>query len=348
VVVALLNSLSRRALAGGKEYTVFYLESASAVTAAETLESVFGAGGGGGGGGSLMGDLASMALGNVGGGLVGAMMGGSAGGPAPSITASSSVMIVPDVRLNALIVHASPADLDLMEQLLQVIDRPDVPESTVNPKPRLIPVLNTGAAQIAEIIREVYQERMASANRNRQPSPEEFMQMLRGGGGGSRGGASSSRNRQAEGQKISIGVDTRTNSLVVSAAEPVFQEIEQLVKTLDHATTDSNQAIRVVTLKRSNPATVQKALTAIVGEKARTSDKPSDGSGSRGDQQSQGGQGSGGMPQIMSPDSRQIQDMMRQRMESFNQGRGGSSSGGFPGGFGGGRGGGPGGGDRGR
>lgn len=329
---ALLNSLASRSLAGGKEYTVFYLESASAVTAAEMLESVFGAGGGGGGGGSLMGDLASMALGNVGGGLVGAMMGGSSGGPAPSITASSSVMIVPDVRLNALIVHASPADLDLMEQLLQVIDRSDVPESTVNPKPRLIPVLNTGAAQIAEIIREVYQERMAGANRNRQPSPEEFMQMLRGGGG-SRGGASSNtRNRQAEGQKISIGVDTRTNSLVVSASEPVFLEIEQLVKTLDHATTDSNQAIRIVTLKRSNPATVQKALTAIVGEKARTSDKPSsDGSGSRGDQSSQGGPG-GGMPQIMSPDSRQIQDLMRQRMESFNQGRGGPS-GGFGGGF---------------
>jgi type II secretory pathway component GspD/PulD (secretin) len=247
-------------------------------------------------------------------------------------------MIVPDVRLNALIVHASPADLDLMEQLLTIIDRPDVPESTVNPRPRLIPVMNTGAAQIAEILREVYTERMAGARnqQQRQPSPEEFIQMLRGGGGG-RGGSSGSRSRQAEVQKISIGVDARTNSLVVSASEPVFQEIEQLVKTLDHATTDSNQAIRVVTLKRSNPATVQKALTAIVGEKARTSDKPSDGSGSRGDGSS-GSSGStgGGPPVIMSPDSRQIQDMMRQRMEMFNQMRGGSG-GGSPGGFGGSR-----------
>jgi hypothetical protein len=333
---ALLNSLASRALAGGKEFTVFYLESASAVTAAETLESVFGVTGGASGGGSLMGDLANMALGNVGGGLVGAMLGGSSGGPTPTTTATSSVLIVPDTRLNALIVHASPADLDLMEQLLVVIDRPDVPESTVNPRPRLIPVLNTSAAQLAEILREVYSERLASANRNRQPSPEEMMQLLRGGGRG--GSSSTSRSRQAESaQKISIGVDTRTNSLVVSAAEPTFKEIEQLVKTLDHATTATNQAVRVVTLKRSNPATVQKALSAIVGEKARTSEKPasSDGSSSRsGDQPatSGGAPQPGFAPQFMSPDSRQIQDMMRQRMEMFNQMRSGGGPGGSFGG----------------
>jgi type II secretory pathway component GspD/PulD (secretin) len=291
------------------------------------LESVFGVTGGASGG-SLMGDLANMALGNIGGGMVGAMMGGSAPGAAATTTATSSVLIVPDTRLNALIVHASPADLDLMEQLLVIIDRPDVPESTVNPKPRLIPVMNTSAAQLAEILREVYSERLASANRNRQPSPEELMQMLRSGGG--RGGSSSpSRNRQAEAaQKISIGVDTRTNSLVVSAAEPTFREIEELVKTLDHATTATNQAVRVVTLKRSNPATVQKALAAITGDKAKTTDKPSSGEGSgsqSGNQPATAGTVmQGGYPQpFMSPDSRQMQDMMRQRMEMFNQMRGG-------------------------
>lgn len=330
---ALLNSLASRTMTGGKEFTVFYLENASAASAAESLEAIFGAGGASGGG-SLLGDLAGMALGNVGGNLVGAMMGGGAGGPAASISASSTVLIVPDPRLNALIVQASPADLDLMEQLLRVIDRADVPESTVNPRPRLIPVQNTGAAQIAEILREVYQDKLVNANRQRQPSPEELIQMLRGGGRGGAGGGS--QRSAAEAQKVAIGVDSRTNSLVVSAAEPLFSEIRLLVETLDQATAETSQSIRIVTLKRSNATTVQKALTAIVGDKASTSKPATDAAAAAATTAPQPQPSSGGSSAPQGMDPRQLQEIMRQRMEMFNQMRGGSGGfpgGGFPGGF---------------
>ena len=349
----LLTNLASRTATGGKEFTVFYLQNAGAVAAAETLEAVFGGGSSSaGGGGSLLGDLAGMALGGGGGGgMMSAMLGGGGGGAPSSILSGASVLIVPDARLNALIVQATPTDLDLIEQLLKVVDQLDVPESTVNPRPRLIPVVNTGAAQIADILREVYSERLASSNRQRQPSPEELMQMLRGG----RGGGQTNRKSQAETQKVSIGVDTRTNSLIVSAPQALYEEIEQLVQTLDHATSESNTAIRIVTLKRSNPATVQKALTAIVGDKARTSDKPStSGTGSTDPnaaaaaamQGASGGRPSGGA------EAQQFQDMMRQRMEMFNNMRGAFGSGGGSGrdgGFGGGGSGrGDGGRDRGR
>ncbi|MCE9605985.1 MAG: hypothetical protein K8U03_13905, partial [Planctomycetia bacterium] len=330
---SLLTSLASRAATGGKEFTVFYLQNAGAAAAAETLEAVFGAGGSGSGGGSLLGDIAGMALGNTGGNLVGAMMGAGAPGGASTITASSSVMIVPDARLNALIVQATPADLDLIEQLLKIVDQLDVPESTVNPRPRLIPIRNTGATQIADILREVYSERMAGANRQRQPTPEELMQMLRGGRGGAQAGG---RRSGAETQKISIGIDTRTNSLIVSAPQALYEEIEQLVQTLDHATSESNTAIRVVTLKRSNPATVQKALAAIVGDKARTTDKPAAAtSTANGASDASGQRPAGGSNDPM-------QEMMRQRMETFNNmrgGFGGAGGGAGQGNFGGGRGG---------
>ena len=336
----LLTALASRAATGGKEFTVFYLQNAGAAAAAETLEAVFGAGGGGGGG-SLLGDIAGMALGGTGGNMVSAMMGGGAPGPTSSITSSSSVMIVPDTRLNALIVQATPADLDLIEQLLKVVDQLDVPESTVNPRPRLIPIRNTSATQIADILREVYSERMAGANRQRQPTPEEFMQMLRGGRGGAQGG---NRRNAAETQKISIGIDTRTNSLIVSAPQALYEEIEQLVQTLDHATAESNTAIRVVTLKRSNPEMVQKALSAIVGEKATTTNKPATNGSSSGS--SAGGGDNNNRP---SGGNDPQADLMRQRMEMFNQMRGGfGGAGGFtPGGGGQGSGGGFGRGNRG-
>jgi type II secretory pathway component GspD/PulD (secretin) len=321
----LLTNLASRTATGGKEFTVFYLQNAGAVAAAETLEAVFGGGGSSAGGGSLLGDLAGMAMGGGGGGLMGAMLGGG-GGPSSSILSGASVLIVPDARLNALIVQATPTDLDLIEQLLRVVDQLDVPESTVNPRPRLIPVVNTGAAQIADILREVYSERLAGSNRQRQPSPEEFMQMLRGG----RGGSQSNRKSTAETQKVSIGVDARTNSLIVSAPQALYEEIEQLVKTLDHATSESNTAIRVVTLKRSNPATVQKALTAIVGEKAKVSEtKPTGSSGDSGSSGSSSGSSGGRPPGSDGPDARAMQEMMRQRMEMFNNMRG-SFGGGDP------------------
>jgi hypothetical protein len=84
-------------------------------------------------------------------------------------------------------------------------------------------------------------------------------------GGRSRGGSSRSSAEQV--QKMSIGVDVRTNSLVVSAPEPLFQEVKQLVDELDKAALgSSSQTMQVVTLKRSNAETVQEALQSLVGE----------------------------------------------------------------------------------
>ena len=148
--------------------------------------------------------------------------------------------------------------------------------------------------------------------------------MLRGGGrGGSSGGQ---RSQAAEAQKMTIGVDTRTNSLIVSAPQPLFEEVKQLVETLDQATTESNQAIRVVTLKKSNARTVQQALTAIAGGKVR-SDRSADSSSGSQSSSSSSRSSSSGNP---SPEQ-QFQDQMRQRIEFFNSLRG--MQGGQPGGF---------------
>jgi type II secretory pathway component GspD/PulD (secretin) len=182
----------------------------------------------------------------------------------------------------------------------------------------MIAVKNTSATPIAEIIREVYQEKMVSANRQRQPSPEEFIQLLRGGGGSSSGrggssGGSRGRNTAADAQKMTVGVDTRTNSLIVAAPQQLFDEVKQMVETLDTATSENNTAVKVVALQRSNASTVQKALSAIAGEKVR--------GGQVADTSSSGGGGSS------SSRSSSEADQMRQRIEMFNSLRGGSSGG---------------------
>ncbi|MGC4003615.1 MAG: secretin N-terminal domain-containing protein [Pirellulales bacterium] len=270
--VDLAKTFASRQTGNQREYTVYYLKFAKAQSTAEMLEQLFAAGGSsssGGGGGGLVSSLAGAAFGDMGGGLMGNLlgMGGGGGDSAPKLAASGSISIIPEVRLNALIVQANETDLDTIEQILKVLDQEQSPEDvTLINKPRLIAVHYTPAEEIAAVVKSVYADRMAGGaggggGGQRQPSPQEFIQALRGGGG-----RNDQRRRQAEeAPKMTIGVDNRTNSLVVTATEALFQEVAELVQDLDKETIASNETMEIVTLKNSSPAAVQQALTQIVG-----------------------------------------------------------------------------------
>ncbi|MGQ9604814.1 MAG: secretin N-terminal domain-containing protein [Thermogutta sp.] len=255
----------------GPELVVYYLKHAKAETAGAILDQIFGGGtltSSGSSGGSLVGEIARAAFGNVGGGLVGSLLGAeessSSGSSSGSGSVSSRIQITPDNRLNALIVQAYPEDLQLIEEILRVLDRSDSPEDVaVQPKTIIIPVRNTQAEEIAGILRSVYQDRLVTGSgQQRAPSPQELIQLLRGG----RGGGGGRSQPQEEAPKMSIGVDSRTNSLIVSAPEKLLKEVQQLVEQLDQrAETESEEATQVVTLQRANPESIRSALTALLG-----------------------------------------------------------------------------------
>jgi hypothetical protein len=64
---------------------------------------------------------------------------------------------------------------------------------------------------------------------------------------------------------MSLGVDPRTNSLIVAAPDALFEEVKQLVGQLDMAAGGQNQTVRVVALHRTSPTAVEQALAAIAG-----------------------------------------------------------------------------------
>jgi len=68
---------------------------------------------------------------------------------------------------------------------------------------------------------------------------------------------------------MTIGVDARSNSLIVLAPEPLFQEVEELVTQLDNKSIVADETVRVVSIRKGNPALIQKALAAMVGDSAR-------------------------------------------------------------------------------
>jgi len=80
----------------------------------------------------------------------------------------------------------------------------------------------------------------------------------------------SGQSRRDDALRISIGVDARTNTLVVAAADPLFDEVKQLVEQLDVAAASQNETVRVVTLHRTSAAAVEKALAAFAGDAVQT------------------------------------------------------------------------------
>lgn len=260
-------------LASGRSFNIFYLKFAKAQAVAEILQEIMGvAPSEDGGGGSLMGDLAGAMLGGGGGGLVDALLGGGGGGGPAAAAGGGALSIVPELRLNALVVQGTQRDIDAIEQLLDVLDQESsILDVQTVAKPRMIPVQHVAAADIAEVVRSVYANRVDSVGGGQQPrqaSPQELIQALRGGrGGNARGGAGGQRNGQAEPQRLTIGVDMRSNSLIVSAPEPLFQEVKLLVAQLDQAGTESTETVQTIAIKRANPQVVQQAISSVMGNK---------------------------------------------------------------------------------
>jgi type II secretory pathway component GspD/PulD (secretin) len=245
----LLGIVAGKSTTTGREYAVFYLKYSKASTIAEVLAAIFG-GRTGGNDRGLIGEMASSALGNMGGALMGDLLmgGGSSGG----VFTSANVDIVPDARLNALIVHAKPADLDTIEQLLKVLDQASGPEDVeAEAEARLIPVYNAPAQQIANIVQQLYQDRMTGPGA--VMSPQDMMRMLKGG-----------PNTEQSIQKMSVAVDSDNNNLIVRAPDPLFEEISLLVERLDQSMAVEPDVTRLVPLKHTNTAAVQRALTSII------------------------------------------------------------------------------------
>jgi hypothetical protein len=89
--------------------------------------------------------------------------------------------------------------------------------------------------------------------------------MMNGMMGGGRGRGSAVEDVQ----KMSIGVDTRANSLIVVAPEPLFAEVRQLVEQVDQSAIDSKQTMNVVTVHGTNMSTIQQAVLALTGGTAQ-------------------------------------------------------------------------------
>jgi type II secretory pathway component GspD/PulD (secretin) len=309
-------------------WTIFYLRSADATEAATMLEKLF----------PQSSVLATAS--DSGSSLFGELTGGisSLGSSLMDMTGINSLQsgpmalrIIPETRANALFV-AGPADqVADVESVLKILDAAELPAQLRARAPRYITVQHADINEVAQIVRDVYKEELTASSRSRGGSSGQssnpFAALMGGGGGSSRGGSSrggsSRQGGGGGGVKMTLGVDTRTSALVVSASDSLFKQVEALVTTLDTAAKDARRTVRIVTLQSTNSSAIQQAVQALLpktsvstGGSSRSSGPTSFGPSSR--TSSRGGSSAAGGDQ-----ADRIRQMMQMRQQ---QGRGGSTS----------------------
>ena len=181
-----------------------------------------------------------------------------------------------------LFVQGSSGQISLVKQLLDVIDQESGPEEVMTfPKPKFIPVYYSSAESVAEVLRQVYANRIYREGQGGRDSGRGggfggFGRFGGGGFGGSFGGrgGGNDRNRngasQTEEPKMTLGVDASSNSIVVSAPGPLLKEVEGVVREIDsRAMSEPGEDVAVVALKRTNPELVRESLTSLFGDQAR-------------------------------------------------------------------------------
>ena len=171
--------------------------------------------------------------------------------------------ILPDTRTNSLIVVGPGSEHRKIVQLLEELDREDIPETGVIAEPRTIPLRYASASAVVSVVKEVFAPYLYTGqnqqNQQQQQTPGFPFAMMMGRRGSSSGG---SRNNQ---DRATVSVDPLSNALIVSAPKPLFERIEEVVHMLDEAAKDRTQSTRVVTLKNAAPDAVEKALGTLFG-----------------------------------------------------------------------------------
>jgi type II secretory pathway component GspD/PulD (secretin) len=296
-------------------WTVFTLRSADATEAATMLDS-------------LIPDSSVSTVSSSSGGMFGSMTSGLSSFGSTMMdasgltmaTATTGLKIIPEPRLNALFVSGPPHRVKEVEEMLNILDLSELPDTARDRQPRMIPIEHADVADIYQNIRDLFkdytEEGMNPFGGGGGRGGQNVLAMMMGGGGGG-GGQGQQRAPQV---RLTLAMDQTTNSLLVSANDSLFTEIEDVVKGLDQAAADTRQSIQIIALENTNSAVISDALGTLMPKVRVTSSRtrgarPTDSGTSQPAPTAPGGGGA--------PNQDQIRQMFEQRMRERMQGGGG-------------------------
>ena len=186
---------------------------------------------------------------------------------------SGTITVVADSRLNRLIAQGTEEDIQLVENYLKVIDKDNsITSIETYGKSHLIELVNTRASEVAAVIKEAYAGRISAASvkpgqPGAQPQPAEKPSSDKKAPAKKPTGQQPAKDLEP---KMTIAVHEPSNSLIVTAPEQLFKEIELLVKLVD---TRSEQTTQVIS--SSNGSAIQPKLQQILYGTGTSGARPS-------------------------------------------------------------------------
>ena len=154
-------------------------------------------------------------------------------------------IISDDDSMTLLVQNATYEQLALIEDLLEIYDRPDSSDPQSVRVTKHFPLKYSKAASIAETVKAVYRDLLSSndpalQNNKKDEGKSQPVQQgitytyVRGGGQDDDEGRSQEEPIRFKGL-LSVGVDEISNTLVISAARGLMDDLTSLVETLDEA-----------------------------------------------------------------------------------------------------------------
>jgi len=151
------------------------------------------------------------------------------------------VNVQADARTNTLMVAGRTEQLDLATRLVGDLDRP----ATALKFPlRIIPMENTDASRIGEIIKDLFQQRFDAVE------------------------ASGAGKAAVERERTYLVVDIRTNSLVFSGSDENYREVSDIIAKLDTKPGKLFDEIRIVRCERLDAKDLQQKIEDLWKRKA--------------------------------------------------------------------------------
>jgi len=180
-------------------------------------------------------------------------------GVSPTSPSANRIRVVADPASNTLLVRASPLDMLSIKKLLEKALDLSEAESNAVPQTWVVgPLVNTKASEISTTLKDVYSSLTSTRGGSGAPG---------GGlpGGFPFGGAGGGQQNTAK-VSFSIGVDERSNSLLVYCSKSLYEDITKLVEYMEEQAVPSpNKTVQIVNVQGIDPALVQQAIDAIQG-----------------------------------------------------------------------------------
>lgn len=170
------------------------------------------------------------------------------------VLAFGSVVIVPEKRLNALIVYGARTDRDRIEQLLEILDTEKLPDSGRVFRTEVIEVRHADASEIEDVIQGVYRTELSAGGSRRAID-------IPAGIDSSVASVLRQINAQSSSPLLTVEVQQETNSLVLKAPQNLIEEISELIGQLDESSKSSRaRSVRLLQLRKTNSRRVMDIL----------------------------------------------------------------------------------------